>query len=46
LLKTALGDRGQQFIAIAEMAIGRGGADAGHPRRVGKGEAGRAFLGD
>ena len=46
LLEAALGDRGQQFIAIAEMPVGRGGADAGHPRGVGKGETGRAFFGD
>ena len=28
------------------MPVGRGGADAGHPRGVGEGEAGRALFGD
>ena len=44
--KTTDRNIGQKLIAIAEMTIRRGGTDAGHPRRVGKGEAGRAFLGD
>ena len=46
LLETTLGDRGQQFVAVAEMPIGRGGTDAGHARGIGKGEAGRALLRD
>src|SRR6202008_888013 len=46
LLEAALGDGGQQFVAVAEMAIGGRGTDAGHARRIGKGEARRAFLGD
>ena len=46
LLEAALRDPGQQFVAVAEMPVGRGGADAGHARGIGEGEAGRALLGD
>src|SRR5258708_27307325 len=44
--KTALRDRGKQFVAIAKMPVGRRRADAGHARGVGKGETGRAFFSD
>src|SRR5207247_142875 len=46
LLKTALGDAGKQFLTVAKMPIGRRRTDAGHPRGVGEGESGRAFLRD
>ena len=46
LLETTLGDRRKQLIAVAKMPVGGGGADAGHPRGVGKGETGRALFGD
>src|SRR5439155_14884091 len=46
LLETALGDARQQLVAVAKMAIGRGGADAGHARGIGEGEPGRALLRD
>ena len=38
-LEAALGDIGQQRVAVAEMAVGRRGADPGRARRVGEGEA-------
>src|SRR5690606_15037114 len=37
-------DTRQQFIAVAEMTIGCGGADAGIARRFGKGEPARSLL--
>ena len=37
-------DIGKELIAVTEMAVGRGRADPGPARRVGKGEAGRAVL--
>ena len=45
-LKSAQRDAGEKFIAVAEMAIGRGRADARPPRGLGKGETRRSFLGD
>ena len=46
LLEAALRDAGQQFVAVAEMPVGRGRADAGHARGIGKGETGRALFRD
>ena len=43
-LETVAGDFGEQRIAVAEMAIGRRGADAGEPRRLGEAEADRPML--
>ncbi len=37
---------GKQFVTVAKMPVGRRRADAGHPRRIGKGEAGRALFRD
>ena len=45
-LEAAPRDVGHQFVAVAEMAIRRGGADAGPARRFGEGEAGGALLGN
>jgi len=46
LLEAALGDAGEQLVAVAEVTVRRGGADAGHARGIGKGKAGRALLPD
>ena len=45
-LEAALGDIGHQRVAIAEMPVGRRGADAGLARGFGKREAGGALFGD
>ena len=45
-LEAAQGDLGQQRLGVAEMAVGRGRADAGQARRLGDGEAGRALFRD
>jgi hypothetical protein len=42
-LKSAQRDAGQKFIAVAEMAIGRGWAHARPPRGLGKGETRRSL---
>src|SRR5262249_10253187 len=44
LLEAALGDGGQQLVAVAKVPVWRRRADAGHARGVGEGEAGRALL--
>ena len=46
MLEAALGDVGHQGVAVAEMAVGRGRADAGLARGLGEGEARRALLGN
>ena len=46
LLEAAPRDVGEQLVAVAEMAVRRGRADAGPARRIGKGEPRRPFLGD
>ena len=38
------GDLGEQRVAVAEMAVGRRGADAGKPRRLGETEPDRPML--
>ncbi len=43
-LEAALGDLGEEGVAIAEVAVRRGRADAGEPRRFGQAEAERAVL--
>ncbi len=43
-IEPAAGDLGEQRLAVAEMAVGRGGTDAGKPRRLGQAEAGRPIL--
>ena len=43
-VEAAQGDLGQQRLGVAEMAVGRGGADAGQARRLGDGEAGGALC--
>ena len=45
-LETAQRHFRQQRVGVAEMPVRRGGTDAGEPRRLGDGEAGRALLGD
>ncbi len=45
-LEAAARDVGHQRVAIAEMAVGSGGAHARLPRGLGEGEAGRPLLGD
>ena len=44
--RTAPGDVGHQRVAIAEVAVGCGGADAGLARGFREGEPGRALLGN
>ena len=46
LCEAAQRDARHQFIAVAKMPVGRGGADAGMARGLGEGETGRAVLGD
>ena len=45
-LEAAQRDIGHQFVAVAEMPIGRGRTDAGPARGLGKGEAGGTLLRD
>ena len=45
-LEAALGNIGHQRVAIAEVAVGRGRADAGLARGLGEGEPRRALLGN
>ena len=46
VLEAALGDVGHQRVAVAEMAVGRGRADAGLARGLGEGEPRRSLLGN
>ena len=43
-LEAVAGKLGEQRLAIAEMPVWRGGANAGEPRRLGQAEAGRPVL--
>ena len=45
-LETAPRHVGDEFVAIAEMPVRRGRADAGEARGFGERKTGRAFLGD
>ena len=46
LFETTLRDVREQLVTVAKMPVGSSRADAGDARGVGKGETGRAFLGD
>src|SRR5207248_3539270 len=46
LIESAQRDAGEKFIAVAEMAIGRGRAHPRPPCGLGKGKTRRSFLGD
>ena len=46
LLEAALRDTGDQFVTVAEMPVGRGGADTDRAGHFGETKAGRSKLGD
>jgi hypothetical protein len=46
VLEATPGNVAEQLLAVAEVPVARGGADAGEPGRVGEGEAARPLVAD